>query len=281
MPDQMQQRVGPGRNLLGDGIEGGWAYGPIQLDRRGVGGQHVAGDIAECVAHTGYRGGDVERRQAVPIESRRTGRDDQGAQIAPPDRRIAAIGDGGQVEREGNILVKCQQVPPAVERCAEALPTQDAQSLVLDCQQDAQPVVVGGFGSCSGKRVAHLVAEDRLAEDRAVRLRIDGGGQQRALRLAAERQDTLRTQPQRAARACPLDDDRPGFLRLALDGDLEGAHRLPRAASQGDQCEVAAIGLILRPRVIAAVPEAGIATSEQWRRVDRAASIINILSRRL
>ena len=182
---------------------------PSTLGRRGVVASTSLGISPRASRTPATAAATSNGARRILIESRRTGRDDQGAQIAPPDRREAAVGDGGQVEREGRLLIERQQVPAAVERGAQPLPAQRAQTLVLDRQQDPQPVVVGGFGSCPGQGVAYLLAEQRLAEDRAVRLRLDARRQQRASR---------RSGPSSSVPSVRSRSEAPGLVRSTTTG---------------------------------------------------------------
>ena len=179
-----------------------------------------AGIFAERARHARDRGLRVERLEAVLVEAGGVGDQDEGPQVAPAERREAQVGDAGQVQREGHLLVEREECPATVEGRAQALPAQRLELRLLDRQQDPQLVRVARRAAGDAERVAHGVPEQRPPSrvpyawgrglERQQRRRVDG------------RVPSARTGSAPSPALC----SRPpaSHAQPALEGDLEGVH---------------------------------------------------------
>jgi hypothetical protein len=192
------------------------------------GGQHIALDVAEGRAHTVGRGDHVERLQPEFAQVGRAGDDDESPHLVAVCLRKAAVGGRREIEGERGLLVECQHLPAVADRGAQPFPAAFAQIRVLDREQHAQRIIVGRLGAGGLEGVANILAEERLAQHLAVGARLERRGQQRALALGPKEEHALGAEAEHGAPAGALHHDRPPRFSLTLDGDLEGAHRLPR-----------------------------------------------------
>jgi hypothetical protein len=219
--DDVQQRVRGHRQALDERIK------RRRTDRPGHRSEDVTGDRPQHFADAGCRGRGVKGPQAIAVESLGRGHQQQQAQVAPADRRKAAIGQARQIEREGQTLVEREEVPATVLGHAEPLPMPRLELVGLDRQEQAEAVIPARPRREEG--VAYVSLQEEASEQGAVALRVDAGGDALPFKLGgllgAEGKEALVTDGQECTGPALLQHDRPATLRLPLDRDLQQVHR--------------------------------------------------------